>query len=127
MRKANRARILLQADDGLTDEEIADALGVSISTIERTRKRFVQEALGCLNEHPRPGREFKLDDKAEARLIATACSQTPEDRKRWTLRLLADKAVELELCDSISHETIRQYLKKTNLSLGRKSNGAFRK
>jgi len=127
MRKANRARILLQADDGLIDEEIASALGVSIPTIERTRKRFVEEALGCLNEHPRPGQKLKLDDKAEARLIATACSQAPEGRKCWTLQLLADKAVELELCDSLSHETVRQYLKKTSSSRGRKNNGAFRK
>ena len=126
-RKATRARILLKADDGLSDEQIAEEVSTSMPTIERVRKRFVEESLKGLNEHSRPGQKLKLDSKAEAHLIALACSQTPTGRPRWRLRLLADKAVELGLSASLSHETVRQYLKKTNSSPGKKNNGAFRK
>ena len=127
VRQVTRARILLKADDGLHDEEIAEAVSTSVPTIERTRQRFVEENLGCLTERPRPGQSRKLDDKAAAHLIAVACSQAPGGRQRWTLRLLADKVVELGLSESLSHETVRQYLKKTNSSRGSKNNGAFRK
>jgi transposase len=124
MRKATRARILLKADDGLSDEQIAEEIETSIPTIERVRKRFVQESLGCLKEHSRPGQKLKLDPKAEAHLIAVTCSKAPEGRRRWTLRLLAAQAVQLGLSDSLSHETVRQYLKKTDSNRGRKSSGA---
>lgn len=115
VRKLTRAQILLKADDGLPDAEIAEHIGTCVPTIERTRKRFVEENLDCLTERPRPGQKLKLDGKAEARLIAEACSKAPEGRKRWTLRLLAQRVVELGLCESLSHETVRQHLKKTNL------------
>jgi putative transposase len=126
-RKATRARILLKADDGLSDEQIAEEVSTSVPTIERVRKRFVEESLKCLHEHSRPGQKLKLDPKAEAHLIAVACSKAPTGRRRWTLRLLADKAVELGLSASLSHEAVRQYLKKTNSSPGRRNNGVFRK
>jgi transposase len=126
-RKLTRAKILLKADDGLTDAEIAEAIGTCVPTIERTRKRFVEENLACLNERPRPGQKLKLQGKAETRLIAEACSKAPEGRQRWTLRLLANRVVELGLCESLSHETVRQQLKKTDLSLGRSKPGASRK
>ena len=126
-RKLTRAQILLKADDGLTDAEIADEIGTCVPTIERTRKRFVEENLNCLNERPRPGQKLKLQGKAEARLIAEACSKAPEGRKRWTLRLLANRVVELGLCESLSHETVRQQLKKTNSSLGSSNSGVSRK
>ena len=126
-RKATRARILLKADDGLSDEQIAEEVSTSVPTIERVRKRFVEESLKCLHEHSRPGQKLKLDPKAEAHLIAIACSKAPTGRRRWTLRLLADKAVELGLSASLSHEAVRQYLKKTSSSLGRRNNGVFRK
>jgi transposase len=83
------------------------------------RQRFVEEGLeSALNERPRPGQRRKLDGKQEAHLVAVACSQAPAGHARWTLQLLADKVVELEFADSISPETVRQVLKKTNSSRG---------
>ena len=124
-RKLTRARILLKADEGefgpaYTDDKIKEAVEVSIPTIERTRKAFVLENLtAALNPKKRsdtPGKKF--DGEKEAHLIALVCSEPPEGCARWTLRLLAEKMVELEHFDSISHETIRRVLKKTNLDLG---------
>jgi transposase len=127
VRKLTRARILLKADENWTDEAIHQALDVGISTIERVRRRFVEEGLeAALNRRPSTRRyERLLDGKAEAHLIALACSPPPEGRKHWSLRLLAEKLVALEQVDvdSVSHETVRQVLKKTNLNLGRKSAG----
>jgi putative transposase len=117
-RKVTRARILLLAADGSTDEQIVAALKTGFATVERTRKRFVEEGLGCLNERPRRGQAPKLTGKQEAHLIAIACSTPPQGHARWTLRLLADKVVELNFADSIARETVRQVLKKTNLNLG---------
>lgn len=117
-RKITRARILLKAADGATDEQIAEALGVGRATIERTRQHFVERNLEALDELPRPGKKPKLDAKAEARLIAEACSESPEGRKRWTLQLLADRVVELKLAKSYSYEAVRRVLKKTNSSHG---------
>lgn len=117
-RKVTRARILLLAADGLTDEQIVASLKTAFATVERTRKRFVEEGLGCLNERPRRGQARKLSGKQEAHLIALACSTPPAGRARWTLRLLADKVVELKFADSIARETVRQVLKKTNSSRG---------
>jgi transposase len=123
-RKLTRARILLKADEGLNDEEIAEAVGVSVPTVERTRRRFVAENLKALTERPRPGQRPRLSAKAEAQLIAVACSAAPAGRQHWTLRLLADKAVELGLAPSLSPETVRRVLKKTSSSRGRRSGGA---
>jgi len=117
-RKITRARILLKADEGLSDEEIVEAVQTSRLTVERTRKRFVEEKLEALHERPRPGRERLLNEKTEARLIAEACSKAPEGRERWTLQLLADRMVELKLVESCSGDTVQRALKKTNLSLG---------
>jgi transposase len=93
-RKLTRARILLQADEGLTDEEIASAQGVGIATVERTRQRFVEANLEALNELPRPGGQRKLSGKQEAHLIAVACTPAPTGQPPWTLQLLADQVVE---------------------------------
>jgi len=117
-RKVTRARILLLASDGFTDEQIVASLKTAFATVERTRKRFVEEGLGCLNERPRRGQAPKLTRKQEAHLIAIACSTPPAGRARWTLQLLADKVVELKFADSIARETVRQVLKKTNSSRG---------
>jgi transposase len=117
-RKVTRARILLLAADGATDEQIVAALKTGFATVERTRKRFVEEGLGCLNERPRRGQARKLTGKQEAHLSAIACSTPPEGRARWTLSLLADKVVELKYASSIARETVRQVLKKTNLNRG---------
>lgn len=123
-RKFKRAMILLKADEGFNDSQIMSALDVSRPTVERIRKRFVIGNLDkALNEDPRPGQRRKLDGRAEAVLLATACSESPEGYEHWTLRLLARKMVELELVDEISHETIRRTLKKTMLSPGKKKCG----
>jgi transposase len=123
-RKLTRARILLQADDGLTDEEIATALEVGVATVERTRQRFVEANLEALNEHPRPGGQRKLNGKQEAHLIAVACTPAPGGQARWTLQLLAERVVELGFVESIARETVRQVLKKTRSSPGGTNSGA---
>ena len=118
-RKLVRARILLLADQAAggpwkSDSEIVDALGCGRATVERVRRQFVEEGLEQVLE-PSPSRrvyERKLDGHAEAHLVALACGAPPEGRSRWTLRLLADRMVTLEQADSLSHETVRQTLKK---------------
>ena len=117
-RKLNRARILLLADENKPDCEIAEVLHTGASTIQRTRQRFVEGNLeGGLNERPRQGRSKKLDEKGEAILETLAHSKPPEGRKRWTLQLLADRLVQLRIVDCISYETVRQEVKKSELSL----------
>src|SRR5579872_949715 len=119
------ARILLKADEGvdgphLTDDEIAEAVEVNRSTVELVRLRCVDEGVESALR-PRPSRQLhprKLDGVQEAHLVALACSPAPKGHGRWSLRLLADKLVELEIVDDISYETVRQTLKKTNSSLG---------
>lgn len=119
VRKVMRAQLLLLADEGKSDNDIQAALHTSLSTILRTRKRFVEEGLeAALNEKPRSGAPCKLNGKQEAYLIALACSNPPVGRDRWTLRLLADKLVELDVVEEISDETVRLRLKKTRLSRG---------
>jgi transposase len=115
-RKMKRALILLKANEGWRDEEIVAALHTSRPTVERVRKRYVEGGLDkALNDDPRPGARKKLDGRAEARLIALACSEEgPDDSDHWSLRAIADELVELGLVGSISHEAVRQYLKKTN-------------
>lgn len=122
-RKLTRARILLKAAEGLSDEAIATTLDVGTATVFRTRQRFVEASLGALDEAPRPGAQRKLTGKQEAHLIAVACTPAPEGQARWTLRLLADKVVECGFAPSIARETVRQVLKKTNSSPGKPSNG----
>jgi transposase len=110
-----RAMILLKADEGMTDPQIMAALNTSRPTVERIRKRFVTGGLEkALNEDPRPGQKRKLDGRAEAKLIAISCSNPPAGHDHWALRLLADRLVELGMVESISHECVRQMLKKTN-------------
>ena len=126
-RKLTRARILLKADDGCVDEEIVAALTVGRATVERLRQRFVAGGLDCLHDQPRVGAEPKLDEKGEARLIAEACSPAPEGRAKWTLKLLAERVVGLQLTESYSDESVRRVLKKTNSNRGLKSNGVSRR
>lgn len=118
--KQRHARILLKSDQGRegeswTDEEIQHALDVHPSTVERLRRRFVEEGLeAALKRKEQKHRKAKkIDGESEAHLIALACSQPPEGRQRWTLKLLADRLVALEVVDSVSPETVRQTLKKT--------------
>ena len=110
--------------DGIMDAEVSAVLLVNAATVARARKRYVEEGLeAAINDRPWPGRERKLDGKQEAHLIAFACSAAPEGHTHWTLQLLADKVVELEFAESISLETVRQILKKTNSSPGRRKSG----
>ena len=123
-RKVKRALVLLKADEGLPDHDIANGLLISASTVGRVRTRFVKEGLdSALNERPRPGQRRKLDGRAQAHLIAIACSEAPSGHANWTLQLLADKVVALGLAESVSLETVRQTLKKTNLGRGRRNSG----
>lgn len=123
-----RAQILLLADLYYQDGEIADILKVGESIIHRTRQRYVEEGVGlALSERPRPGRPGKLSSEAEAMLMSTACSDPPQGRNGWTMQLLADSLVNLDLVESISDETVRMTLKKTKSNLGSNNNGAFHK
>lgn len=113
-RVIKRAQVLLEASEGKTDEEVVNKLKVSMATVWRIRKKFFKEGLeSAIYDKKRPGKPCKMNDKQEAMLIATACSKPPEGRVHWTLRLLADKIVELEVIEDISHETVRKTLKKT--------------
>ena len=124
-RTLTHARILLKADEGgagsrWTDDDIAEALEVNRTTVERVRQRCVEEGLEAALR-PRPSRQLrlrKLDGVQEAHLVALACSKAPNGRGRWSMRLLADKLVELEVVDAISYETVRRTLKKTISSRG---------
>jgi transposase len=124
--KLAHARILLKADGAAggpawPDERIAEALEVGLSTIARVRQRFVEQGLDAAlgrKAQDRPSRPRTFDGAAEARLIALACSPPPPGRAAWTLRLLAGRLVELEVVDTVSHETVRQVLKKTSSSRG---------
>ena len=125
-RMFTRARILLKADQGehgpnWSDEKISDALDVTVQTIERVRKQFVEEGFDAvLSRRPYTQKvsRKKLDGNVEAHLVALSCSEPPKGYVRWTLRLLADKIVELGYVETISHEAIRQTLKKTSLNRG---------
>lgn len=114
-RVLTRARVLLLASDGNSDQQIVAALGIALATVYRLRQRFATEGLAAtLAERPRPGAAHKLTAHQQAQLTALACSEAPDGRSRWTLRLLADTMVELKLVDSISHNAVGQYLKKTS-------------
>jgi transposase len=125
-KKRLHARVLLKTDESpggpaWTDARIAEALEVHPSMVERLRERFVEQGLEAAlgrKKQDRPSRQRTLDGKAEARLIALACSDPPQGRARWTLRLLADKLIELEIVETVCTETIRRTLKKTNSSRG---------
>lgn len=127
-RQRRRHQILLLADQGLTDEQVAQATGAGLSTVERLRKRCVAEGVeAALAEKPRRGAPAKLDGKQEALLIALACSDAPQGHAHWSARLLANRAVELEVVESISESSVRRLLKKTRSSRGRSGRGASRK
>lgn len=119
-RKRMHAQVLLKADEGKqgpawTDDEIAEAVEVHRNTVANVRQRFVEQGLeAAVNRKKLPPRLRKLDGAQEARLVAVACGPPPEGRARWSLRLLAERLVTLEIVDEISHETVRQTLKKTS-------------
>ena len=124
--KRRRAQMLLKADasehgPAWVDTRIAEAFDVSVVSVEKLRKRYVLEGLDAAIQRKkqcRPSRQRVLDGEKEARLVALCCGKVPAGRGRWTLRMLADELVELQIVDGVSHETVRQVLKKTNCSLG---------
>ena len=125
-RISTRARILLKTDEGWSAPRVAQALDVCEGTVFRLKRRFAEDGLeGALKDRVQARRYRKLDEKAEAHLIALACSPAPEGHDHWELRLLADRMVELGVVESLSHEAVRQHLKKTSSSRGRRSSGAF--
>jgi putative transposase len=121
----SRAHVLLLADEGATDEEIAESLRLGFSTVHRTRQRFVEQGLMvALSEQPRAGRMQSLTGKQAAFIVALACSTPPEGR-RWTMQLLADRLIELQQVEDVSHDTVRRVLKKTTSNRGCAKSGAF--
>jgi transposase len=129
-RMIRRAQILLRSDDGWTDEAIGAALGVCRQTVHDVRKQAVNEGVDACLRHTsgrRPGQQPKaLDGVAEAHLVALTCREPPAGHERWTLRLLAEQMVVLEYVTAVSHETVRQVLKKTNSSPGANKSGVSR-
>jgi putative transposase len=127
-RQRRRHQILLLADQGQTDAQIVQATGAGLSTVERLRKRYAREGLeAALGEKPRRGAPAKLDGKQEALIVALACSEAPQGHAKWSARLLAHRAVELEVVEALSEATVRRLLKKTRSSRGRSGRGASRK
>ena len=126
-RKLTRARILLKADEGWTDPQIQAALDVSRPTVERVRRKYVTAGLNAALNRKQPDRDYqrKIDGRDEAHLIALVCGDPPEGYAKWSMRLLAERFVALEQVEveTVSHETVRQTLKKMNLSPGKTNNG----
>jgi len=124
VRMVRRAQALLLAAEERTDEEIVKALRIGVATVERIRRRFVEEGLeASLRERPRPGARPKLGPKERAYVVALACTKPPEGRHRWTMQMLADRLVELEMVPDITDESIRLLLKRTSSSRGSRSSG----
>ena len=128
--KRMHAQVFLKADiskdgPGWTDEQIVEAFGINVRTVERLRERLCRLGFeNCLSRAKGKARRRRLDGVQEAQLVTLVCSSPPEGSVRWTLRMLADRMVELNFIDSVSYETVRQVLKKTKLSPGRKKSGA---
>ena len=116
-RALNRARILLLADEGKSDQDIGQVLGLCRSTLAAFRKKYREASythiLDLLQDAPRPGRPLRVDSRVEAHIMTIACSDPPEGAAKWTLRLIADRLVQLEIVETLSHERVRQALKKT--------------
>ena len=125
-RPLKRAHMLLLASEGKRDREIAQALHASLQTVRNLRKEYAEGGLEtALHDRPRPGGARKLTPQGEATLIALACSAPPKRQSSWTMQLLADKLIELDVVSTLSDETVRRTLKKTGLNRGRKSSGAL--
>jgi transposase len=124
-RQRYRVQVLLRTDAGETDADIADDLGITTNTVADIRKRFATDGLSAaLTERPRSGGPAKLDGKAEALVIALACSPTPDGRAEWTARMLANRLVELAVVEGVSEDTILRVLKKVTSNRGRSRVGA---
>jgi transposase len=124
VRMVRRAQTLLLASEERKDEDIAKVLRIGVSTVERTRQRSVEEGVAAaLRERPRPGARPKLGPQAQAMVVALACTKPPEGRERWTMQLLADRVVELQVVPDITDESIRRLLKRTSSSRGSSRSG----
>ena len=121
-REQRRARVLLLAHEGKKNKEIVISTGLSEQAIIKIKKRFCEEGLE-LQDKPRSGQPSKIDKRTESYLMALACSPAPEGRDVWTMQLLADNLIEMQVVDSISDETVRRHLKKMNLSPGLRNSG----
>ena len=127
VRRVTRGRVLLRLAEGASGYTVAAELGLRVQTVYQLRQRYQQGGLAAaLDERPRSGGPPRFDGKVRAQLTALACTPAPDGHSRWTLRLLADKAVELQLVEAISHETVSQVLKKTSYSPTASSTGASR-
>ena len=127
VRSLKRVQVLLALHQSKTPSAVAQLVGVSPAMVYNIRNRYVSEGPTiALSEKPRPGQPSKFDKAAQVHLTAIACSEAPNGRARWTLRLLADRLVELRLVESISHQAVGEQLKKTPLNLG-SSNSAARR
>jgi transposase len=125
VRRIKRALVLLASDDGETDAQVASRVRVHPTSVENIRKRFVEEGLeAALSERPRPGKARLLDGRQEAYLVALTCSMPPPGRAQWTMKLLADRLIELKVVESISDETVRRTLKRGTSNPGSTGNGA---
>lgn len=125
-RSINRARVLLKADEGLSDPVIASQVGVCKATVFNIRCRYCREGLpAALREKPRPGPPRRFSGRDEANLTMLACSDPPEGYQRWTIRLLADRFVQLGAVTTISHTTVQTWLKKTTSNPGKSASGVF--
>jgi len=126
VRRVRRALVLLAVDDGDKDEVVAGKARMSVGSVGRIRQRFVEEGLdAALSERPRPGKAPLLDGPQEAHLLALACSPVPAGHAKWTVRLLADRLVQLDLVEAVSHQTIWRVLKKGTSNPGSASSGAL--
>jgi putative transposase len=126
-RVINHARILLMSHKDIRKKDIAQTLSITTMTVYVVCRRFQTEGLNALYDRQRPGRPRKLNGKAEARLTAIACSEPPMGHSRWTVRLLADSLVELDVVDAVSYKTVWETLKKTTSSRGKSTNGVLRR
>ena len=115
-RVIRRAMGLLQLDQGETFQKVAELLGIDYYTVSIWRRKYLESGLEFLSDLPRSGRPIEFDGEQRAKITALACSETPEGRAKWSLQLLADKAVELEMVESISPSKVREVLKKMNSS-----------
>lgn len=127
-RQQRRMQALLLSAEGCSDEEVAEEVGLHVSSLERLRKRFAEEGWeSAIGERQRCGAPLRLDAKQEAVLIGLACEKPANGQVRWSLRQLGERLVALEVVESISHETIRRMLKKTSSSRGKSGRGACRR
>jgi len=126
VRQVKKAQILLFANEGKIDKEIAELLHITWVTVQKTRRQFCEEGMAAvLKRKPVPGRPKKVDGRVEAEIMAIALSDPPKGQAKWTLRMISNYVVELEIIQSLSHESVRRTLKKKKLSIGLQKSGRY--